>query len=161
MLARPRLTPKSNCDTILPANTGCSTWDFQAPYASPHGGIYALELAPAANTLKLWSWHHDDQPPDLVHHPDPASWGPPGLLAGGQDGGGGGCNITRTFANQTIVFDITLCGDAAGSPAEWVSGGCAAATGFNTCERYVAARGEDFEGVWFGVGEIRVYQLRK
>lgn len=54
-----------------------------------------------------------------------------------------------------------LCGDAAGSSEEWaVNSGCAAATGLNACERYVAARPGDFEESWFCVRGIRVYQIK-
>lgn len=146
--------------------------------------MYALEISRAANAVRLWSWHHDALPPDLAaaatttssslfspisaassgssnssrqnHQPplDPSAWGPPGLLAGGAE-----CDIGRTFANQTIVVNIALCGDAAGGE-EWVRSGCASETGYNSCERYVAAKPGDFANVWFGVRSVKVYQAR-
>lgn len=181
----PLLTlPHSDCNVTQPENIGCTSWDFEGPYASRIGGVYALEISRAANTVRLWSWHHDAVPPDVlsalsssssstssttsspisstsncstVSSPqklDPSSWGAPGLLAGGTE-----CDVGRTFANQTVVINITLCGDAAGGD-DWVESGCAAETGYNSCARYVAANPGDFADVWFGVRSVKVYQAK-
>lgn len=146
---------RSDCNVTQPDNIGCSTWDFEGPYSSRRGGVYALELSRTSNALNLWSWHHGDTPADIVAgSPDPSSWGTPGLSTGGS-----ACDVGRTFANQTIVMNIDLCGDAVDG-VEWVNSGCAAETGYNSCERYVAARPGDFQDVWFGVRSVKVYQIK-
>lgn len=124
--------------------------------------------------MRLWSWHHDALPPDLAaatyysYSPsfsspssfartrlDPSAWGAPGLLAGGAE-----CDVGRTFANQTVVVNIALCGDAPAGK-DWVESGCAAETGYNSCERYVAANPGDFADVWFGLRSVKVYQAKR
>lgn len=159
----PVLSPaRSDCNVTQPDNIGCSSWDFEGPYASRGGGVYALELSRASNFVKLWTWHHDDVPFDLVASngtaastPDPSLWSTPGLFSGGSD-----CDVARTFANQSIIMNIALCGDAVVGE-EWVKSGCARETGYNSCERYVAANPDDFTDVWFGVRSVKVYQAKK
>lgn len=126
-------------------------------------------LSPTTNTLKTWAWHHGDSPFDaatLANNTftssstssvvDPSTWGTPGLVIGTD----GGCDVARTFANQTIVLNLEVCGDAVSSE-DWVGdSGCAVATGYNSCMRFAAEEPGAFEGVGFGVRSLRVYQAK-
>lgn len=121
-------------------------------------------LAPATNTLKLWAWHHDASPwaglgnsSSSAAALDPSTWGTPGLVIGDGDS----CDVARTFANQTIVLNLEVCGDAV-SNEDWVGdSGCAVATGYNSCWRFAAAEPSAFEGVGFGVRSLKIYQARR
>lgn len=148
-----------DCNVTFPENVGCSSWDYEGPYGAAEGGIYALLLDPATNTLKLWTWHHDAAP--SLSPPNPSEWGTPGLsIGGGEDREEAGCDVAATFKNQTIILNLEVCGDAI-SADEWVGGGCAEKTGFNGCVRFAAANPGAFEGVGFGVRSLRVWQVRR
>ncbi|ROW10754.1 hypothetical protein VPNG_05049 [Cytospora leucostoma] len=140
-----------NCDVHASDNVGCSTWDYEGPYGSPDGGVYALEWT--SSLIQMWSWHPGQVPANVRDGtvPTPNAWGPPGLLLTGST-----CDIDRAFKNQSIMINLDFCGTAAGDGAEWTSG-CADKTGYNTCARYVAANPQDFKDYWFGVRSIKVY----
>lgn len=148
-----------------PLNVGCSTWDFEGPYGSPKGGVYAMLLSPATNVVKLWTWRHADSPfasaaaltNNSVSTVDVSDWGTPGVVIGAD----GGCDVARTFANQTIVLNLEICGDAV-TDEDWVGdSGCAISTGYNSCWRFAASEPEAFEGVGFGVRSIKIYQAKR
>ncbi|KUI67187.1 hypothetical protein VM1G_02968 [Cytospora mali] len=142
------------CDVYASDNVGCSSWDYEGPYGSAEGGVYALEWT--SEYIKMWAWHPEQVPSDVIQRaPDPSTWGMPGLIAGGSL-----CDIDRAFQNQSIVFNIDLCGVTAGEGSEWASE-CAEKTGYNTCQRYVAANPGAFEEAWFGVRSIAVYNLQQ
>lgn len=141
------------CDVYASDNEGCSSWDYEGPYASSSGGVYAMEWT--SDYIRMWTWHPDQVPLDVRQEaPDPGNWGLPGMSVGGDF-----CDIDRAFKNQSIVFNIDLCGDTAGSGSEWTES-CAEETGYNICARYVAAKPGDFQESWFGVRTIKVYTLQ-
>lgn len=142
-----------SCDVYASDNVGCSNWDYEGPFGPPTGGVYAMEWT--GESIKMWTWHPDQVPLDVARGmPDPSAWGLPGLSAGGEL-----CDIDRAFRNQSIVLNIDLCGDTAGSGKEW-SVTRAAETGYNICARYVAANPGGFRDAWFGVRTIKVYTLQ-
>lgn len=144
----------NNCDVHASENVGCSTWDYEGPFGSEMGGVYAMEWT--SEYIKMWSWHPQQVPSGVVSgSPDPSTWGTPGLLASSAL-----CDIDRAFRNQSIMFNIDLCGTTAGDGAEWASS-CAEKTGYNTCVRYVAANPGDFKDSWFGVRTVKVYTLEQ
>lgn len=160
-LAHPRFLG----NVTQPDNVGCSTWDFEGPYGSPTGGVYAMLLSPATNVVKLWTFHPDTSPfaGDTVltntsssSTVDLSTWGTPGLVIGAD----GNCDVARTFANQSIVLNLEVCGDAV-SDEDWTGeSGCAIATGYNSCWRFAAAEPAAWEGVGFGVRSIKIYQAK-
>lgn len=141
----------ANCDVHASDNVGCSTWDYEGPFGSPQGGVYALEWT--SSLIQMWSWHPGQVPADVKDGtmPSPYKWGPPGLLLTGST-----CDIDRAFRNQSIVVNLDFCGTTAGDGAEWTAE-CAEKTGYNTCARYVAANPQNFTDYWFGVRSIKVY----
>lgn len=142
------------CDIHASQNVGCSSWDYEGPYGSDSGGMYAMEWT--SEYIKMWTWHSQQVPPDVTQgQPDPSTWGKPGLLVGGSL-----CDIDRAFKNQSIMINIDLCGSTAGDDTEWASE-CAEQTGYNYCPRYVAANPGDFKDSWFGVRTILVYDLQQ
>lgn len=143
-----------SCDVYASGtNDGCSSWDYEGAYGSSGGGVYAMEWT--SDYIRMWTWHPDQVPLDVVQGaPDPEGWGLPGLSVGGSF-----CDIDRAFKNQSIVLNVDLCGDTAGSGSEWTQS-CAEETGYNICARYVAANPGDFQESWFGVRTIKVYTLQ-
>lgn len=140
------------CDVQATGNAGCSTWDYEGPFGSATGGVYAAEWTGAA--IRMWAWHPGLVPADVVAglQPDPSSWGAPGLVTTSAV-----CDIDAAFRDLSIVVNVAFCGDTAG--VDWAADGCAARTGLNTCSRYVAGNPGAFGDVWFGVRSIAVYTL--
>ncbi|POS75235.1 beta-1,3-endoglucanase [Diaporthe helianthi] len=141
------------CDVYASNNDGCTSWDYEGPYGSQRGGVYAMEWT--SDYIRMWTWHPHEVPLDVQQDaPDPQGWGLPGLSVGGSF-----CDVDRAFTNQSIVLNIDFCGDTAGSGSDWTES-CAEKTGYNICARYVAAEPGDFEESWFGVTTIKVYTLQ-
>lgn len=124
-------------------------------------------LSPATNVVKLWTWYPDASPfsntaalttnSSSSSTVDISTWGTPGLVIGAD----GNCDVARTFANQTIVLNLEVCGDAV-TDEDWVGeSGCAVETGYNSCWRFAAAEPTAFEGVGFGVRSIKIYQAKQ
>lgn len=140
------------CDVRTDNYEGCSTWDYEGPFGSADGGVYAVEWT--SSHIKMWTWHSHQVPSDVVAgQPDPSTWTMPGLVITSSV-----CDIDTAFQNQSILFNIDFCGDTAGT--EWTLE-CAEQTGYSICARYVAAKPGDFENLWFGVRTIAVYTLKE
>ena len=96
--------------------------------------------------IAVWFFPRDSIPSDLVAEaPQPTTWGTPMARWPASS-----CSPTKYFYNQSIIFDITLCGDWAGSA--WTSTGtpgqgqsCASRTGHSTCEDFVRNSGASFD----------------
>ena len=73
--------------------------------------------------IAVWFFPRDSIPSDLVAEaPQPTTWGTPMARWPASS-----CSPTKYFYNQSIIFDITLCGDFAGDAtvfAETCSGTC-------------------------------------
>ncbi|ROV97376.1 hypothetical protein VMCG_06843 [Cytospora schulzeri] len=101
------------CDVYASDNVGCSTYDYEGPFGSATGGMYAMEWT--SEYIKTWAWHPQQVPADVIQgQPEPSTWGMPGLVAGSSL-----CDIDQVFKNQSILLNIDFCGDTAGS--EWGS----------------------------------------
>lgn len=90
------------------------------------GGVYAHTWEEDA--INVYFFSRNDIPQDIVDEtPDPTGWGTPAASFSNADG----CDISQSFQNHSIVFDITLCGDWAG--ASYQGMGCP-----GTCAQQVA-----------------------
>jgi hypothetical protein len=61
--------------------------------------------------IRIWRFSRSDIPDDIENgNPNPTGWGTPNAAWASTD-----CPTSKIFNNHVITFDITLCGDWAGS----------------------------------------------
>ncbi|KAK4983989.1 hypothetical protein LTR66_008638 [Elasticomyces elasticus] len=145
----------SNCDVNAagqPANAGCSivaknSNTYGTGFNAIQGGVYATEWT--GSVISVYFFPRGSIPSDISRgSPDPSGWGTP--LAQFQ----GGCDISKKFKSQQIVFDTTFCGDWAG--AVWSGSSCASKA--NTCNDYVQNNPSAFTDAYWSVNSLRVYR---
>lgn len=114
----------ANCDAALNSNSGCGVRGENSSYGQAlnagGGGITAVEWRSAG--IRVWQFPRDDIPGDIRNNtPDPSTWG-----SASADFPNTGCNIDKHFRNQSIIINISLCGDWAGGSA-YTESGCKSA----------------------------------
>jgi hypothetical protein len=135
------------------ADTGCSfgtasTQGYGSGFNAMGGGVYAMEWNSSA--IEVYFFPRNAIPGDITSgNPNPAGWGTPTASFSGS-----GCDIDSHFMNHNIIFDTTFCGQWAG--AVWSSGSCASLA--STCETYVGANPSAFEGAYWMINSVKVYQ---
>ncbi|KAJ4387909.1 hypothetical protein N0V93_008512 [Gnomoniopsis smithogilvyi] len=142
----------SNCNNEEDG-TGCGVKDDSGVWSSTTGATFAMEWTDSA--IKIWSWLPSAVPSDITAGtPDPSSsaWGNPTLLVEQTN-----CDLSKSFANQQLVFNIDFCGDTAGSPTFW-NETCSAQVG-DTCANYVANNPSAFAETYFMIEGIQYYEL--
>ncbi|CAI7595483.1 unnamed protein product [Penicillium glandicola] len=133
-------------------NSGCSiqsdsTQSYGTGFNNVGGGVYATEWTGSAITA--WFFPSYAVPADITSGtPNPAGWGTPAARFAGS------CNIDSHFNDLQIVFDITFCGDWAGSV--WSSSSCASLAG--TCDDYVQNNPTAFQETYWRLRSLKVYQ---
>ncbi|KUI65425.1 hypothetical protein VM1G_01250 [Cytospora mali] len=141
-----------NCYWKANAQAGCgvqgNTSTFGADYNTLGGGITAVEWRSAG--IRVWQFERDNIPDDITNNsPSPNSWGK--ALADFPDTG---CDIGSHFKNQSIIINIDLCGDWAGSNSVYTSEfGCP-----SNCTDYVANNPSEFTKAYWEFGAFQVYQ---
>ncbi|MCJ1376361.1 hypothetical protein MMC20_007603 [Loxospora ochrophaea] len=152
----PGQSPNAGCQVMAPTS---ATNTFGSGFNSAGGGIYATEFT--SRFIRIWFFPRSQIPADLLlssptttttTSPDPSTWGPPLAQFSGPQ-----CDMASRFQNLQIVIDTTFCGAWAGSV--WGSGGCAASTGYATCQDYVANRPEAFGESFWEVASLRMWQM--
>ncbi|GAA5934127.1 hypothetical protein JCM1841_006837 [Sporobolomyces salmonicolor] len=104
----------TDCDAYANYNTGCGVQDtsresYGSGWNAAGGGVYAMLWDETG--ISMYNFIRDQIPSDITSgSPDPSSWGTPRARWDATS-----CNMTQFFGDQTIVFDITLGGDWAGS----------------------------------------------
>ncbi|KAL1688335.1 concanavalin A-like lectin/glucanase domain-containing protein, partial [Schizophyllum commune] len=102
-------------------NTGCAFIDSDpTSYGNPFnvlaGGVYAHTWTDEG--IKIWHFPRTSIPADITSgNPNPDSWGPPAAFFSANS-----CDMGSHFYDHVLTFDITLCGDWAGST--YGSAGC-------------------------------------
>lgn len=77
------------------------------------GGVYAVDWT--ADAISIWHFPRSSIPQDIVNKaPVPSSWGTPQAVFGGGSGIYS-CDVASSFANMSIVLNIDLCGQYAGT----------------------------------------------
>jgi hypothetical protein len=133
-------------------NAGCqistgNTQTYGSGFNSNKGGVYATEWTSSA--IKIYFFPRGSIPLDILSgSPTPSSWGTP--IASFQ----GGCDISKTFSEQQIVFDTTFCGDWAGN--SWSSSSCSVKA--DTCNSYVQNNPNAFSDAYWTINSLKVYQ---
>jgi len=120
------------------------------------GGVYIVEFNFEQHwPIKMWSFVRNEIPADILNgQPNPASWKLPFAMFHINDND---CP-NSTFDTQTMIFDQTFCGDWAGASGVWNGVGCAASTGYGSCNDYVRENGSAFEKSYFSINDIKIYQ---
>ncbi|KAF7968294.1 hypothetical protein HWV62_31039 [Athelia sp. TMB] len=147
------LVNSTDCSYESNGNQGCivtdpSTASYGAGFAAAGGGVFVTEYA--STGISIWFFSRSAVPSGVSSSAgsiDTSSLGKP--VANWPSGG---CNVAEFFAAQNLIFDITLCGDYAGSPAvfnETCTGVC-----YND---YVIGPPSNYDNAYFEVSYVRVY----
>ncbi|GAW19030.1 hypothetical protein ANO14919_085140 [Xylariales sp. No.14919] len=144
-------TLQSNCYNGTNDNAGCGVSgpsdSFGQSYNNVQGGIVAMELRNQG--IRMWQFGRDAIPTDITaKQPDPSSWGEAASDFPNTD-----CNIASHFRNQSIIANIDLCGQYAGSV--YAQSGCP-----SNCTDYVANNPSAFENAFWEFGAFEIYQAK-
>lgn len=115
----------TNCLNSTDSNAGCGVQgtdaSFGADFNAAGGGVYAMELRAAG--IRVWYWLRSAIPSDITSAetdssvvPDPSSWGTPLADFPSTD-----CDIGSHFTNQSIIANIDVCGDWAGTTSVYTT----------------------------------------
>nr|AAQ20798.1 1,3(4)-beta-glucanase [Rhizopus arrhizus] len=111
------------------------------------GGVYATRMT-ASQGVQVWFFPRNNIPSDISSgSPNPPSWPAPIASFPFQSGS---CSISY-FSQLQIVFDLTFCGDWAGSV--YSSSGCP-----SSCNDYVANNPRSFTNSYWSINYVKVYQ---
>ncbi|OAL55734.1 hypothetical protein IQ07DRAFT_176723 [Pyrenochaeta sp. DS3sAY3a] len=144
-----------NCDIAAEGqgvNVGCSIkhpskQSYGAGLNKIGGGVFATHWT--GDAISMFFFPRDSIPADVLgDSPDPSSWGLPTAKFTG------GCDIEKTFQEQTLIFDTTFCGQWAGSI--WGDGSCASKAA--TCDDFVRDNPEAFAEAYWEINALKVYQ---
>jgi hypothetical protein len=145
----------SNCDVNAPnqvANAGCSigspsTNSFGNGFNDNGGGVYATEWT--SEEINIWFFPRGSVPADITAGtPEPTNWGLP------QAQFTGGCDLDEHVRDQQLVFDVTFCGDWAGTV--WSSDATCAPLA-STCQAYVQNNPSAFQDTFWLIDSLKVY----
>ncbi|KAJ7218123.1 glycoside hydrolase family 16 protein [Mycena pura] len=146
------LTVSTDCDASYNDNQGCGvefnkTSSYGDGFNSNGGGYYAMRRG--TRGIDIWFWPRDD--PELPRQlsqrlPDvnPDIWGDPDATFPT-----GACNCDP-FDDHSIVFDLTFCGDWAGSA--YPASGCP-----SDCSSFVDNNPKEFVEAYWEVVALSVY----
>ncbi|KAI9055369.1 hypothetical protein LZ554_000326 [Drepanopeziza brunnea f. sp. 'monogermtubi'] len=147
-----------NYDCNLRAGAGCSVQagrgSYGASFNAQGGGVYAMQWA--SRFIKIFFFPRDSIPADITAgKPDPRKWG---LPTANFDSRHGDCDVNAAFPPQTVFFDSTFCGAAAGGKAwtDWTD--CSSKTGYSTCEEYVANVPSAYDDAYWLINSVKIYQ---
>ncbi|KAI4740816.1 endo-1,3(4)-beta-glucanase [Aureobasidium sp. EXF-12298] len=113
------------------------------------GGVYAMEWTDEA--ISIWFFQRGAIPSNVLSsNPQPDyTWGKPLSQFTGC------CDIPEFFSDNQIVFDVTFCGDWAGSV--WSSDStCSALSG--SCTDYVANNPQAFSNAYWSINSLKVFE---
>ncbi|KAI5118460.1 hypothetical protein M0805_006279 [Coniferiporia weirii] len=149
-------TPTSlNCDSSAGSNTGCGN-TFKKPNSygsalnSVQGGWFVMKRTNADGAYVYFWARNDPSVPEEVKSGgktiNPSdSWGEPEARFPTDT-----CNWSQHFNAHNIIFDLTFCGDWAGSA--FGSAGCG-----GSCEDFVNNNPTKFQDAYWEVNAVRVY----
>ncbi|KAJ7081610.1 glycoside hydrolase family 16 protein [Mycena belliarum] len=145
----------TNCAFNANSNAGCSVMDprdssYGAKFATAQGGVFVTEFA--ASGISVWFFPRSSIPSSLQGNASSFSIADLGTPTANWPAAG--CAVDTFFKAQHLIFDITLCGDAAGPPAVFAqtcSGVCYA--------NYVVGNGSAYNDAYFDVASVRIYSV--
>ncbi|KAI8069803.1 concanavalin A-like lectin/glucanase domain-containing protein [Gilbertella persicaria] len=145
------LTP--NCDVNAggqAANAGCgveapNTNTYGAGLNNIRGGVYATLWTNQG--IRTWFFPRGSIPSDITKEaPNPDAWGKP--IANFPFGSN--CPSSK-FKNHNVIFDLTFCGDWAGSV--YGNSGCP-----STCVDYVQNNPSAFSQAYWKINSLKIFQ---
>ncbi|KIM84668.1 glycoside hydrolase family 16 protein [Piloderma croceum F 1598] len=152
----------TDCSAADSGNQGCgmrspANNSFGTGFNDIGGGVYAMQWDDSG--IAVFFFPRGSVPSDInAGSPDPSGWGTPMARWPAAS-----CNPFQFFKQHSVIFDITLCGDWAGSV--WSSSGipgqeqsCAQLTGFSTCDAFAQANGASFSEAYWEVSSVKIYQ---
>jgi hypothetical protein len=147
----------AQCGVINGDNTGCGFTDITTDntygfgFNEKRGGVYAMQWVESG--IAVWFFTRDSIPEDIkANHPMPWTWKAPFARWAAAT-----CDPNRFFYAVNSIFDITFCGDWAGSDGAWRGSGCADQTGFGSCVDYVRQKGGDFHEAFWAVNYVKYF----
>ncbi|EGN96860.1 glycoside hydrolase family 16 protein [Serpula lacrymans var. lacrymans S7.3] len=137
------------CNSLINDNAGCSVTEWSNASYGPYfdaqgGGAFAMKWDEEG--IAVWSFYRAAIPQDIVQgEPNPTNWGSPVASLAPQT-----CNMTEYFANHSIIFDITFCGDWAGN--SYATSGCP-----GTCPERLMDPANFVNASWI-INSLKVYK---
>ncbi|GLB36174.1 putative glycosyl hydrolases family 16 [Lyophyllum shimeji] len=138
-----------DCNGLVNQNSGCGIIEWSRASYGPYfdsigGGVFAMKWD--ENGIAVWSFYRAAIPKDILDgSPDPSQWGAPSAALEPKN-----CDPLQFFANHSIVFDITFCGDWAGN--SYATSGCP-----GTCEDRLTDPGNFVNATW-SINSLKVYR---
>ncbi|KAI0308543.1 concanavalin A-like lectin/glucanase domain-containing protein, partial [Amylostereum chailletii] len=138
-------------DQVAESDINAPAPSFGEPFNAAGGGFYAMSKTRDTG-IQVWFW-----PRNSPHVPPEVRWGAEIIVPGVTWGTPAAsfpldqCKYDDHFDAHQIVFDLTFCGDWAGSA--WASAGC----GQGTCEDFVNDNPKAFAAAYWEVNSLRVY----
>ncbi|KDN46851.1 hypothetical protein RSAG8_03928, partial [Rhizoctonia solani AG-8 WAC10335] len=141
----------NDCFNGTNGNQGCivqgaTDATYGAGFANAGGGVYALEWSSEGNGIRAWFFQRSSIPNDMASaSPNPSNWGTP--TAAWPESS---CNSSQFFGAQTIILDITLCGNFAGAAATFQ------ATCSGVCTDLIKTP-SNYNNAYFDINYLRVF----
>ncbi|KAK6992546.1 GH16 domain-containing protein [Favolaschia claudopus] len=145
----------TDCSFSSNSNAGCGVMDpndssYGAKFAAAQGGVFITEFAESG--ISVWFFNRTSIPTSISSNSSSFSIADLGTPVANWPTGG--CAIDTFFKPQNLIFDITLCGDAAGNKAVF------AQTCSGICyDDYVVGDGSNYNNAYFDVASVRVYSV--
>ncbi|KAJ7725881.1 glycoside hydrolase family 16 protein [Mycena maculata] len=147
-------TVSTVCDTSANYNQGCGVEfkpnSYGLDFNANGGGWFAMLRS--SRGIYMWFWARNDSnvPPEVSQglstvNPDESNWGVPDAAFPTDE-----CDYVSHFNEHSIVFDLTFCGDWAGSA--YSGSGCP-----STCEDYVRNNPSMFDEAYWEISWLRMY----
>jgi len=145
----------SNCTSAEGAGAGCMVHSDRPNSYGPGlnaigGGFFAMERT--ASYINVWFWGRNETDiPDDIQNLDnrttinAGAWGQPYANFVNND-----CDIEKSFQDQNIIINLTLCGDWAGDAYP--------STCPQTCVDHVNSNPADFENAYWDIASLRIYE---
>ncbi|QRV79827.1 glycoside hydrolase family 16 protein [Ceratobasidium sp. AG-Ba] len=142
----------NDCYNSTNGNQGCIVQmpenSYGQAFAQNGGGVYALEWSSTGKGFQAWFFPRNAIPVDMASaHPDPSTWGTP--TAAWPESG---CDSSKHFGPQTLIFDISVCGSWAGETSVFQS----------TCPNQgscldLVRNPRNYDTAYFEVAYVRIY----
>ncbi|KAI5865580.1 glycoside hydrolase family 16 protein [Durotheca rogersii] len=139
----------TDCHNATDNNAGCGVRgpvdSYGTAFNAGGGGVAAVEWR--AEGIRIWQFPRDSIPADIAaRRPDPSAWG-----SASADFPNTNCDVGAYFRNQSIIVNIDLCGQYAGSV--YSQSGCP-----SNCTDFVANNPQAFTDAFWELGAFEVYQ---
>jgi hypothetical protein len=128
---------------------------YMSGFAAAGGGVYAAQFDYTG--IFIWFWSRPNVPASITESTatssiDLSDWGPPSASYVNNT-----CTIENFFGPQKMVIDITLCGEYAGIPSEYLAT-CAGQGPTGICYNdNVVGNGANYNDAYFELRYVRTY----